>query len=729
MAHQLIPPSGPVGSPSKAPVYVDSLTKAYLGALSAGGSEPEERKALYERFVNAETSSSNQDEIKTAFDEDTGAPRDGFKALATIWWKEIMSLFVAILALVAIALLLSFYDGKEQPAWKFSLNLSTLTAILSTLLRVTVAVIVAEVISQLKWHWYRRPLPLCHLTYFDQAARGPLGSILLVFRIRRIDLALLGCVIIVLSLAIGPFTQQALSTGPCQKRVPEAVVTLPVAHRTPNAIAFGPGLYGSYEVGKEIKAAIMDGLVNPSGNLSAVSAICPTGNCNFTEYDGITHSSLGLCSRCIDVTSMIREIIGTQPDGYGQGGTEQQYNLTLPNGLIIGGAHMSGSLAWPKTFLNTSTYSDLDWAHISDDAMLAALPSAVHNLTILQLTDSNCTITESRSSWTYSCPNQDLNVSASWNAFSMVAAACTLYPCVSNYHGKVTGGILDERVVNKAPALTNYTDPSSRYLGNDVDRKHFNVPCVVDKHQYTLENISTLSNTNFTLFNVTSSNGKNVAVPGECYFHFDGNYVVALKRFLAATLEGICYIPGHLEGAIDQDPQLRAELQCDSDARNVNNGSPNFWWLQSLYNNGNATFQSIDESLDAIATAITNKIRVLGTSSDGVNAFVNGTAYRDAICTSFHWQWLLFSAVLLLLTAALLVTTIARTMHRLQDVPVWKSSILPLLFSTSDNFHTKSGSIKDIDARAEKTIVTLERDDNTWGFLREGTTKLPETER
>jgi Protein of unknown function (DUF3176) len=40
--------------------------------------------------------------------------------------------------------MLAMYNGQEQPAWKYSLNLSTLAAILSTLLRVAIVVIAEE---------------------------------------------------------------------------------------------------------------------------------------------------------------------------------------------------------------------------------------------------------------------------------------------------------------------------------------------------------------------------------------------------------------------------------------------------------------------------------------------------------------------------------------------------------------------------------------------------------
>jgi hypothetical protein len=47
-------------------------------------------------------------------------------------------------AFLAIVTILAVYDNEEQPAWKYSLNLNTLVAILSTLMRASLVVIVEE---------------------------------------------------------------------------------------------------------------------------------------------------------------------------------------------------------------------------------------------------------------------------------------------------------------------------------------------------------------------------------------------------------------------------------------------------------------------------------------------------------------------------------------------------------------------------------------------------------
>jgi hypothetical protein len=65
-------------------------------------------------------------------------------ALLKTWWFELASLTVAMAALIAIAITLAEYNNKEQPTWKFSLNLNTLIAILATLLRACMVVVAEE---------------------------------------------------------------------------------------------------------------------------------------------------------------------------------------------------------------------------------------------------------------------------------------------------------------------------------------------------------------------------------------------------------------------------------------------------------------------------------------------------------------------------------------------------------------------------------------------------------
>lgn len=65
-------------------------------------------------------------------------------SLLSTWWTETTSLAIATAAFIAIMVTMVEYNGKEQPAWKYAINLNTLIAILSTLLRACMVFVTEE---------------------------------------------------------------------------------------------------------------------------------------------------------------------------------------------------------------------------------------------------------------------------------------------------------------------------------------------------------------------------------------------------------------------------------------------------------------------------------------------------------------------------------------------------------------------------------------------------------
>ena len=93
------------------------------------------------------------------------------------WKLETIAVALAVGFLAAIFITLSHFNGKDVPNWPVSLNLNSLVAIYATILRALLLFAMAEVLSQEKWYWFRRPRPLRNLDDFDLASRGALGSL------------------------------------------------------------------------------------------------------------------------------------------------------------------------------------------------------------------------------------------------------------------------------------------------------------------------------------------------------------------------------------------------------------------------------------------------------------------------------------------------------------------------------------------------------------------------
>lgn len=60
------------------------------------------------------------------------------------WWLEGLAIAISLLLLAAIVVVLFRFDGKEQPGWPYWINLNTIVATLSTILRAQLLLVAAE---------------------------------------------------------------------------------------------------------------------------------------------------------------------------------------------------------------------------------------------------------------------------------------------------------------------------------------------------------------------------------------------------------------------------------------------------------------------------------------------------------------------------------------------------------------------------------------------------------
>jgi Protein of unknown function (DUF3176) len=83
-----------------------------------------------------------------------------------------------------MVLLLGVYNNRRLPTyWPIGITLNAEIAILSAIFKYTLAVPIDEAMGQLKWIWFRgeSPRQLIDFERFDEAARGPWGSLCLVW--------------------------------------------------------------------------------------------------------------------------------------------------------------------------------------------------------------------------------------------------------------------------------------------------------------------------------------------------------------------------------------------------------------------------------------------------------------------------------------------------------------------------------------------------------------------
>lgn len=106
---------------------------------------------------------------------------------------------------------LIYYQDKKLPNWPGVLTLNAFIAILSKISGAALVLPVSEALGQLKWSWFQGDSKkMWDFEIFDNASRGPWGSILLLIRTKGRALAALGALITLLSLALDPFFQQVV---------------------------------------------------------------------------------------------------------------------------------------------------------------------------------------------------------------------------------------------------------------------------------------------------------------------------------------------------------------------------------------------------------------------------------------------------------------------------------------------------------------------------------------
>jgi hypothetical protein len=135
------------------------------------------------------------------------------KAISWWWWWEIGAAALSMLSMLLIIVVLVKINNRPLQTWRLPIQPNSLIAIFTTAGKTAMMVPAAACIAQLKWrHFHRRARRLNHLQLFDDASRGPWGSIMMIYGIRsQALLASAFAVITLVALGIEPSAQQILA--------------------------------------------------------------------------------------------------------------------------------------------------------------------------------------------------------------------------------------------------------------------------------------------------------------------------------------------------------------------------------------------------------------------------------------------------------------------------------------------------------------------------------------
>lgn len=288
------------------------------------------------------------------------------------------------------------------------------------------------------------------------------------------------------------------------------------------------------------------------------------------------------------------------------------------------------------------------------------------------------------------------NVSTFPGFFSLAAVQCYLYPSIRHYAGSIRNGQIQEKLSGDPVPLNYGSNNTEQGYSTDVDDLiyyAFSDPCIIEGTVYTNANISQAPGDRITIRQI---NDGEITGPKLCLYGASYGAISALRD----VLDGSTF---NMPTSGDIDPG-----QCVPNFDHTEMSCSFTWWLEPLFNGGNASFDSISAVMSRMADAITNQLRMNGTDWYGNPSNVTGTAFQTVVCTQFQWGWLLFPAGVVLASAVLLIATAWRSSSSsrwgkvrsnrggLRGLPVWKSSILPLLFyGLEDGARLKGAPVED----------------------------------
>lgn len=302
-----------------------------------------------------------------------------------------------------------------------------------------------------------------------------------------------------------------------------------------------------------------------------------------------------------------------------------------------------------------------------------------------------------------SCEELDLpGVDTLPGYFSVTAAVCFFSTSLQQYEGSVVNGALNEKPAQDPGALLNQLGESrAENQTKECWRCTFLNPCVVDHVIYTniSANLSSVPGGTTVIGNNT--------VPLRCLYGFTYPWYRALM------------VAGELWNTISSKDD---QTPCTPSGNYTSMSCSSSWWLNDLFNGGNATIFSIDELMKRGFDSLSGQLRMIGTDLDGNPTNISGEAYDTVVCILFRWEWLFYSLSLAVGAMVLLLLLLVSSsgIVGLRREVIWKSSVLTLLFyGAEDQIRDKVSHLepqRKLDGIAKNLNTRFSSEDDGWRF-------------
>ncbi|KAF6815976.1 hypothetical protein CSOJ01_03245 [Colletotrichum sojae] len=615
---------------------------------------------------------------------------------STLWaWKlEFMMLLVSILAFGSLVAFLVTFDNRGLPDELFLhfINLSTVVTVFSLIIRSTLVFIGAEVIGQARWSWMKKPRPLRDLEHFSNASKGAWGSLKLLLTRCRPTMAALGAVVVLASSLVDVFLQQAAKPELCMV---ETEGSAGVAY-TKWARWTAPNT--KFKLYPELQGVALNGMLfGESASNSLRLSQCSSGTCSFDEVAGVTHSSAGFCSKCTDATAALRQSVVAESDA-----------------TVYHFGDMAGfNLTWPPADgrLFDMLAEDFSTTARAFSSLLAFRPAGCPQ------SQTNTSDEDWRACLYRAFTNDHGRYARVGNEVDILAVNCTLSPCVRHLSATVKNGSFHETLVFEQPN-TNLT---YQWEGSESTFSGYTTmvePCVVNGTWYDRHNISEATRgdmESWTSWGVAPDDVDWREAPTKCVRAIGADMIFGLQTFLNSTFAGSCVVDG------GNAPDLGKGGLAPAEGRNkkqLHFSCGDKWLLDRLYDQGRVTFETVSGAYDSMATAINNRLRKDIRPEYGEVLFAEGSVLGPAQCVHPRWLWLTYPGVALLLAAGILVAAYVQSCRERAGQPIWKSTVLPLLFynvqtaaeGRQSEAATSALTTRELRALADKTQARFDAD-------------------
>ncbi|KAL8916282.1 MAG: hypothetical protein Q9172_006372 [Xanthocarpia lactea] len=561
------------------------------------------------------------------------SPFEG-KHVEDTWSLHALALFGSTISLAAIATLLGIYDGTPVFKWH-GVTLNAAIAVLAVILKGLLAFAVSEAIGQSKWIWFsRHERPLQDQALIDNASRGPLGSLQILYNPVARSFIGLGAIVVILSVAIDPFLQLAVRTTDTIVYKNDSSTQIAYANKydqgyfTPLFTELVESTDGNTyfktraDADFAMKSAMLYGVSQPDYRVTQqTNRSCPSANCTWTPYQ-----SLAVCSACNDLTDRLERgfsdkgapldifLDPTSSGAYALENTKPNTEYRLPNGLVLDNMEDQKSTTYMTGYGTSNSSESLSFS--SKDTFL-------WSMTMIKLLR--------------------MDAFSDWPV-STVAGECALWYCVNEYKSAVASGNLEETFA-PVPATRS---PESWQVRPLSDQPHFTVQQEIktppeDTLNY-YEDSPSLLRTDLQLgtgFNISQAAIYGIAKAMNETFLVSPpiNDTSGRTRFINS------YVLAR-GGVLTYHPTVMQILYDDSD---------------------------IEATFAALAKSMTNTIRANADRSP----VATGQAGTYRVLFKIHWPYLILPAILVLAGAVFLLIVIYQT--RAARIAVWCSSVLPNL--------------------------------------------------